>query len=97
MKDEPHELDHYAENITSAHGKVPKRLLILYGVLPIWGIITFIIFWNGSWGWLDRGYWNQLQRAANTTYPYINTSSLRTPETISHDENFDSKTKKENS
>lgn len=47
-------------------------LKISYVLLPIWGIITFFIFWNGSFGWLDRGYWQELQEAANTTYPFVN-------------------------
>jgi hypothetical protein len=34
--------------------------------------VTFFLFWNGSWGWFDPGYWHQLQRAANTTYPFVN-------------------------
>lgn len=48
---------------------VPKWLLWSYIILPIWGLITLYIFWNGSWGWLDRGYWKELQQAANTTFP----------------------------
>jgi len=66
------ELEEYGDpGIFSADAKVPLWLKITYLLLPIWGIISFFMFWNGSWGWLDRGYWQQLQRAANTTFPYI--------------------------
>lgn len=58
--------------LKQADGPVPAWLKLTYLILPIWGIITFMMYWNGSWGWLDRGYWNQLQQAANTTLPYIN-------------------------
>ena len=65
--------DFYGDTgIASAHGKVPNWLKLTYFTLPIWGVISFFLFWNGSWGWLDRGYWAQLQRAANTTFPYVN-------------------------
>lgn len=47
---------------------IPRWLITTYIVLPIWGIITLYLFWNGSWGWLDRGYWQQLQQAADTTH-----------------------------
>lgn len=46
--------------------KVPKFLFFVYLVLPFWGIFWFYMYWNGSNGWLDRGYWSQLQNAANT-------------------------------
>ncbi len=70
MSEEP---DLYGDpGIASGHGKIPKWLIWSYILLPIWGIVWFILYWNGSWGWLDRGYWEQLQRASNTTYPQIN-------------------------
>ncbi len=47
----------------------PRWLMWSYLLVPLWGIITFILFWNGSWGWLDRGSWKELQEAARTTYP----------------------------
>jgi hypothetical protein len=37
-------------------------------ILLIWGVISFCYFWNEFRAWLDRGYWNQLQRAALTTF-----------------------------
>lgn len=51
---------------------VPRWLLWTYATLPIWGLITFYFYWNGSYGWLDRGYWKQLQIASNTTFPVQN-------------------------
>lgn len=67
------ELEDYGDpNILSADAKVPMWLKLTYILLPIWGIVSFAIYWNGSRGWLDRGYWEQLQRAANTTYPFEN-------------------------
>lgn len=57
------------EGIASKDTPVPRWLILTYITLPIWGIITFILFWNGSVGWLDRGYWKELQIAANTTFP----------------------------
>lgn len=62
--------------IRSADAPVDGWLKFVYFTLPIWGVITFALFWNGSWGWLDPGYWSQLQKAANTTYPYINVDEL---------------------
>jgi len=58
--------------IASAHGPVPTWLKWVYFILPIWGLCWFYLYWNGTHGWLDRGYWQQLQRAANTTYPIQN-------------------------
>jgi len=58
--------------IASGDAKVETWLKVTYIVLPIWGIIWFFLYWNGTHGWLDRGYWEQLQRAANTTFPSQN-------------------------
>lgn len=52
----------------SLENPVPRWLIVTYIVLPIFGFIIFALYWNGSSGWLDRGYWQQLQRAANTTF-----------------------------
>lgn len=46
----------------------PRWLYWSYIILPIWGVVTFFLFWNGSHGWLDRGYWQQLEKAADTTH-----------------------------
>lgn len=67
------EMESYGESeITSLDAKIPKFLLWTYLILPIWGLIAFCYFWNGSRGWFDRGYWHQLQIAANTTFPIEN-------------------------
>lgn len=67
------ELDIYGNTgISEGDAKIPRWLLLTYTILPIWGIVSFAIYWNGSHGWLDRGYWQQLQRAANTTFPSEN-------------------------
>ena len=58
----------------SGHAKVPKWLIWTYILLPIWGIIVLFLYWNGSFGYLDRGYWEELQEAANTRYPFVNHS-----------------------
>lgn len=70
--EDEHELEEYGEpGIVSADAKVPRWLKATYIILPIFGILAWYYFINGSHGWLDRGYWGQLQRAANTTYPFI--------------------------
>lgn len=66
------DLEEYPDGIFSKDAKVAGWLKATYIILPIWGVISFFIFWNGSLGWWDRGYWDQLQRAANTTIPHIN-------------------------
>lgn len=71
MKDE--HTDSYGDDaIKSRDAKIDGWLKLVYITLPIWGLITFYFFWNGSAGWFDRGYWHQLQKAASTAYPYIN-------------------------
>jgi len=49
---------------------VPKFLYVVYAVVLVIGILGFFFFWNGSKGWLDRGFWQGLQKAADTTAPY---------------------------
>ena len=56
--------------IASKDAPIPGWLKCSYLVWPIVGLLWFYFFWNGSYGWLDRGYWQQLQRAANTTFPF---------------------------
>jgi hypothetical protein len=71
MEDNQHdELEVYGDGVTSADAKVPRWLKWTYIILPIWGVIVWHIYWNGSVGWLDRGSWAELQEAANTTFPY---------------------------
>ncbi len=50
--------------------KIPKFLYVTYLFVFVWGLWGLTAYWNGSHGWLDRGYWKQLQRAAQTTYPF---------------------------
>ncbi len=71
-KNEQHEIEEYGDpGILSADAPVPTFLKWTYILLPIWGIIAFSLYWNGSSGWLDRGYWRQLQEAAGTTFPPV--------------------------
>ena len=65
------DVDLYGEpGIASGHAPPPRWLIVTNTFFTILGLIWLYLFWNGSYGWLDRGYWSQLQRAANTTYPY---------------------------
>lgn len=67
------EVEYYGDpGIASKDAPVPKWLKWVYATLPFWGIVILFLYWNGSQGWLDRGYWFQLQTAANTTYPVVN-------------------------
>jgi hypothetical protein len=58
--------------IATFDAPIPKFLILIYSILPILGLIALIYFWNGSRGWFDRGYWQELQIAANTTFPIEN-------------------------
>lgn len=70
---EKEELEYYADgSISSKDTPVPKWILFIALTLPLWGIYAFYVYWDGSAGWLDRGYWKELQEAANTTYTYYN-------------------------
>lgn len=72
MSNEEREVIHYSDGeIEEFKGtRVPRFLLFVYCILPIWGVFWFIFFWDGSSGWLDRGHWSQLEQAANTTAPF---------------------------
>jgi len=50
--------------------KIPKFLQVTFLIILVWGVWALIAYRNGSHGWLDRGYWQQLQEAANTTFPF---------------------------
>lgn len=69
-----HPMEHIEEygdpKISSKDAKVPLWLIATYIVLPIWGVCSGYYYWNGTQGWLDRGYWHQLQKAAQTTMPF---------------------------
>ncbi len=58
------------EDIASADAKIPGWLKWSYLILIVWGIIWLFLYWNGAKGWIDRGYWFQLEQAANTTVPF---------------------------
>lgn len=76
MSDEQYQegdIEYYGEpGIASYEGGVPSFLKVNYVLWLIVGLVCLGLYWNGSWGWLDRGYWQQLQIAANTTFPIVN-------------------------
>lgn len=73
MNDPQKEIEEYGDpGIATADAKIPLFLILTYICVPIWAIFTSYYYWNGSVGWLDRGYWKQLQVAANTTFPLHN-------------------------
>jgi hypothetical protein len=77
MKNEDEEIEVYGDQyIASKNAPVPRWLKINYFFWIAFGIVWFYFFWNGSYGWLDRGYWQQLQRAANTTFPFNTTKVI---------------------
>lgn len=72
------EIELYGDpEIASFDAKVPNFLKLTYLFWPIWGVVTFYYFWNGSTGWSDRGYWRELQIAANTTFPIENQNVMK--------------------
>lgn len=74
--DREEEVEDYGDpGITSKDAPVPRWLIWCYILLPIWGFFWLYLYWNGSHGWLDRGYWRQLEIAANTTFPIKNVSN----------------------
>lgn len=50
-----------------ANTPVPTFLKFVYLLLPLWGIFWWVQYWDGSAGFLDRGYWKELQVQARTT------------------------------
>lgn len=65
------EIEFYGDTgIASKEGTVPAWLKVLIVLLLVWGAAWLYFFWNGSAGWIDRGYWHQLEQAANTTTPW---------------------------
>ncbi len=76
----PGEIELYGDpGIATFDAKVPKFLIATYLVLPFWGLAALYYFWNGSIGWFDRGYWHELQIAANTTFPIENQNMMFDP------------------
>jgi hypothetical protein len=85
-QNETDEIELYGEpGIASFDAKVPKFLILTYAILPFWGLLTFYYFWNGSAGWFDRGYWHELQVAANTTFPVENQYMLQEEKELKED------------
>ncbi len=75
------EIELYGDpGIATFDAKVSKFLIATYLLLPIWGFVTLYYFWNGSFGWLDQGYWRELQIAANTTFPIENQNMISVSE-----------------
>lgn len=67
------EIELYGDpRIASRVGKVSIVFKIFYLFVLLWGLSCLFLFWNGATGWLDRGYWFQLEQAANTTFPFRN-------------------------
>ena len=62
--------DHLFEVPETEENRIPIFLHITYIVVIIGGIWAFFAYWNGSHGFLDRGYWEPLQKAAYTTFPF---------------------------
>ena len=68
-EDREGEIEYYGDpQIATYDAKVPAVLKWSYLFWPIWGIVTFYYFWNGSMSG-EGGYWQALQVAANTTFP----------------------------
>lgn len=78
-EDKHNETEEYGDpGIASNDAPIPKWLHFNYVLWIIVGLVGFYFFWNGSYGWLDRGYWQQLQRAAGTTIPFENAEAIPT-------------------
>lgn len=76
-QDDNSDVEFYGDpGIASKDAPVPRWLVINNWCWIALGFACLYFFWNGSQGWLDRGYWQQLQRAANTTYPYTTWKSV---------------------
>jgi len=65
-----YEVDIFAEHDIEEFEDTPTPAFLkwLYVLIPIWGIVWFIFYWNGSQGTLDRGAWQGLEKAAKTTF-----------------------------
>ncbi len=50
--------------------KIPLFLKWTYAITLIIGIVGFLLYWNGSHGFFDKGTWRALQEGARTTYPF---------------------------
>ena len=54
---EEDDIELFADGISSKDAKISIWLKCLYVILPLWGILWFFLYWNGSTGILERGYW----------------------------------------
>ena len=73
MSHQDEELEQYGETgIYTGDVKVPAWLKLSYLIIPIWGIVWLFLYWNGASGWIDRGHWDELEKAANTQFPIEN-------------------------
>jgi hypothetical protein len=67
------DIEYYGDQtIASKDAKVPRWLKWSYPIIILWGFVWLFLYWNGAHGWIDRGYWYQLEQAANTTIPFEN-------------------------
>ncbi|MBB64398.1 MAG: hypothetical protein CMO81_04985 [Waddliaceae bacterium] len=84
-------LDDYAggEIKEFANTKLPSFLKISYFFIALWGFVWLYMFWDGSFGWVDRGYWKELEQVANTTKSYREefSNKKQTPEAPHHEFN----------
>ena len=68
--------------------KVPTFLKWVYVLIPLWGIFWAYHYWNGSSGILDRGHWQELEKAAKTTIPFEKSNKVSSSvEYLNKDEN----------
>lgn len=67
------------QKIASFDAPIPKWLIATYIIVFLIGIMWLYMFWEGSCGWFDRGYWFELQKAANTTYPWHDADMPKNP------------------
>jgi len=72
------EIEYYADgSLSSTDYAIPLWIKLCFVALPVWGVVWFFLHWNGMNGWFDRGSWFELEKAANTTYPYRNVNELK--------------------
>lgn len=65
------EVEFYGDTgIASNEGTIPTWIKWVVVVTIAWGFVWLYFFWDGATGWIDRGYWQQLEQAANTTMPW---------------------------
>ena len=77
MENEP-EVEEYSGGEIQEHigKKTPKFFYFMYVFVFLLGLLWFYLYWNGSHGVLDpEGYWEGLEGAANTRYPFCSSSS----------------------